>query len=281
MSPEPSPRLNPPEPLSGVPETPVVELAPAIPWLSVNETNRLLRQQGLAKAMAQAFVLDELLQQVPFSEAEEQPLIKAFLEAQEVRSDGAMAEWLELKRLSFEDLRVLATREARLLQWRQRRYGEAAEHHFLKRKLALDQVIYSLLRVPEQGLAEELHQRLKQGEADFAELSPFSQGTEQHSGGRIGPLPLTAAHEQLASRLRVSRPGQLWEPFQAGDVWVVLRLEQQLPAQLDKAMRSKMMDELFQGWLQERVALLLRGEPLPPLPYLPPLEAEPASPLPA
>ena len=55
-----SPRLNPPERLSGVPVPPEIEIAPGRPWLTVEETNRLIRQQGLSLAVAQAWVLDEL-----------------------------------------------------------------------------------------------------------------------------------------------------------------------------------------------------------------------------
>ena len=43
-----SPRLNPPERLSGVPIPPEIEIAPGRPWLTVEETNRLIRQQGLS-----------------------------------------------------------------------------------------------------------------------------------------------------------------------------------------------------------------------------------------
>ena len=267
--PGPAPRQAMPEPLSGVPEQPEIEIAAGRPWLSVNETNRLIRQQGLALAVAQAWVLDELVQAAPLQPDEEKGLIRAFLEREGVIDDAGVAAWLERKRLSFEDLRIFATKKRRIEVFREQRWADEVELHFLFRKPHLDQVVFSLLRLPDEGSAIEFHHRIQEGEADFADLAPeHSSGQERHTRGLIGPVPLAAGHPALSSRLRVGRPGQLWPPFQAGDTWVVLRFEQLIAAQLNDATRSRMMEELFQKWYSERVKLLMEGDPLPPLPQL-------------
>lgn len=278
-----SPRLSPPEPLSGVPDPPVVEIAPERPWLTVAETNRLIRQQGLSLAVAQAWVLDEIVSVISLPGAIEKRLIRRYVESQGVSSDPELASWLERKRLSFEDLRYFATKGFRLQRWLGRRYREEAELRFLERKLDLDQVVYSLLRVRDQGLAEELHQRIREGEADFPDLAErYSLGPERQTRGQVGPVALTAGPEKLTGKLRVSRTGQLWPPFRLEEHWWVLRFERLIPAQLDARTRGRMVEELFQVWFRERVQLLMDGEPLPPLPYLPPdedlpeLELDPA-----
>ena len=265
-----SPRLNPPELLSGVLDSPVVEIAPERPWLTVAETNRLIRQQGLSLAVAQAWVLDEIVSVINLPAELEKQLIRSYVESQEVKSDTELASWLQRKRLSFDDLRYFATKGRRLQHWLTRRYREEAELRFLERKLDLDQVLYSLLQLPDQGLAEELHQRLREGEADFPALAQLSLGSERQTRSQVGPVALTAGPAEIVSKLRVSRPGQLWAPFALKDRWCVLRFEQLLPAQLDGATRGRMIEELFQVWFKQRVQLLLDGEPLPPLPYLPP-----------
>ena len=96
-----SPRLNPPERLSGVPDPPVVEIAPERPWLTVEETNRLIRQQGLSLAVAQAWVLDEIVGGIELPPALEKQLIRRYMEQQGVGSDAELASWLQEKRLSF------------------------------------------------------------------------------------------------------------------------------------------------------------------------------------
>jgi hypothetical protein len=266
-----SPRFNPPERLSGVADSPVVEVAPERPWLTVAETNRLIRQQGLALAVAQAWVLDEIVQVIELPADQEKQLTRQFVEAQGVSSDEELQAWLKKKRLSYADLLYFATKKERLERWQQRRYREEAEIRFLERKLELDAVVYSLLRLKDRDLADELFHRIRAGEADFPSLAEsYSEGKEKNTRGLIGPVPLAAGHPELASRLRVSRPGQLWPPFQVSDLWVVMRFEKLLPAQLNAEMRARMVEELFQVWFRERVQLLMDGEPLPPLPYLPP-----------
>ena len=272
-----SPRLQPPERLSGVPDPPVVEVAPERPWLTVAETNRLIRQQGLALAVAQAWVLDEIVQVIELPPEEEKQLVRQFVEAKGVSSDEALQAWLKQKRLSYNDLLYFATKKTRVERWQLRRYREEAEIRFLERKLELDTVVYSLLRLKDRELADELFHRIQAGEDDFPTLAEsYSHGQEKNTRGLIGPVPLAAGHPELVSRLRVSRLGQLWPPFQVADLWVVMRFERLLPAQLNREMRARMVEELFQVWFRERVQLLMDGEPLPPLPYLPP-ELEPDS----
>ena len=262
-----SSRQNLPEPLSGVPEQAVVELGAHYPWLTLSELNRLVRQQGLAPRLARAWVIDELVRSIPLEPERERQLIRAWVEGQDVHSEEELDRWLERQRLLRRDLPILATQKERLARFCQHRWGEDVEVQFLRRKGDLDQAVYSLLRVSDQTLAEELHHRLRDDGADFGALAQqYAEGRERLSRGLIGPLPITAAHPEISSRLRVGQPGQLWPPFAVDRFWVLLRLEEHLPARLNDETRSRMMDELFEAWLQSRVEMLLAGESLPALP---------------
>lgn len=268
-------RTDLPEPLSGLPEQAVVELPPGRPWLTLSETNRLVRQQGLAPLLARAWVLDELARAVPLDPQRQQQLVRQWLEQRGVNSEADLADWLQLQGLEPDDLQVIATQEARLQRFCRHRWSDEVALQFLRRKTELDQVVYSLLRTADPDLAQELHQRLLEGEASFADLAEaHGEGRERLSRGLIGPLPLAAAHPEIAGRLRISEPGQLWPPFEAADVWVLLRLEERLPAHLNAETRAQMLMELFEAWVQERVQLLLGGEPLPPLPPMPAADEE-------
>ncbi len=255
-------------PLSGVIPPALIAIAPGKPLLSVHDTNRLLRQQGVALALAQAVVLDRVVSSVSLTADEENALMRAYLEGEGVDSKEAMAQWLARKGWSAADLRYFATKSERLRRYSQSRYAHEAEIRFLDRKLDLDQVTYSLLRVSDRDQAEELYCQLREGEAEFAALvAEHAEGKERITRGLIGPIALSAGHPALAERLRVGTPGQLWPPFELGGLWLLVRLEERFPAQLDDAMRARMVDELFQIWFKEQVSLLMAGEepmPLPP-----------------
>jgi len=263
-------RANLPEPLSGVPEQPLVELGHGLPWITLSEINRLVRQQGVAPALARAWVLDDLLRAIPLTPERQLELERQWLEHHGVSRPEELEPWLARQRLLPEDVSQLACQAERLDRFRRHRWGGEVEIHFLRRKPELDQVVYSLLRVSDADLAAELHQRVQEGEASFAALaSTHSEGLERHSNGVIGPMPILTAHPEISSRLRVGRPGQIWPPFPIDRFWIVVRLEEHLPARLDEPTAQRMLEELYEAWLKERVNLLIAGEPLPALPPLP------------
>jgi parvulin-like peptidyl-prolyl isomerase len=115
-------------------------------------------------------------------------------------------------------------------------------------------VVYSLLRVKEGGLARELWFRVKEGEATFAELAPtYASGNEVYTAGIVGPVAFGAMHPSLAAVLRAARPGELLKPFAIAEWFLVARLEHLLPSVLDEAMRSQMVEELSQQWLESKL----------------------------
>lgn len=253
------------EPLTGVREPAVIELVPGRPTLSAKATNRLLRRQDLARFLARAQVIEAVVATVTLPKDDERQILLAWLKPRGVSDEAALQRWLDDRGWSFEDLVAAATQQERLKRYAHWRFGNEAELRFLDRKLDLDQVTYSMLRVSDQALAEELYFRLREGEASFDELAlSYTEGSERRTRGLIGPIPVSSSHEELSSRLRVGSPSQLWPPFAIGKQWIVLRLEDRFPARLDDETRTKMELELLGVWLDSQIAVLLEGEPLTP-----------------
>ena len=246
---------------------PLIELKPGQPFCTPAELNRIARQQGLSFAMAQAVVFDEICQAVALPRDLEHGLIRAYLEYQGVDNDEALEAFLAARGWNQNDLLQVASKGERLQRFKQQVFREEVEIHFLQHKLDYDQVEYSLIRVRDEHLAFELHQRLLEEEATFAELAPlYSEGPERHSEGRLGPYPLSQAHEVVAEKLRISQPGQLWPPFFLVNIWLILRLERWDGARLSAEKREEVLGELFDQWLEQRCRLLLAGQTPPPLP---------------
>ncbi|MCC5660908.1 peptidyl-prolyl cis-trans isomerase [Nostoc sp. XA010] len=116
------------------------------------------------------------------------------------------------------------------------------------------------MRTKDEGLADELYFRLQEGEQSFTELAQqFSQGPEAKSGGWCGPVELGKISSKLAQMLYGSKPGQLWRPTRLGEWLVIVRLEILIPALLDESMRQRLLDELFEAWLEEKLVELTNG----------------------
>ena len=248
-------------------ETDWIELKPGVAWRTATELNRIARQQGLCLAMAQASIYDEICQVISLPEEIEQSLVKTYESDQGIHTSDERHQFLEDRGWSAEDLNYFATKGERVERFRRQVFSEEVELRFLAKKLDRDQIHYSLIRVRDSDLAFELHQRLQEGEASFEELAAcFSEGDERHNGGRVGPVPLTQAHAQVAEKLRISQPGQLLPPFFLVDIWLILRLDAWQGARLDDDTRSLLLKELFNDWLHLRVMRLLEGEQPDPLP---------------
>ncbi len=223
----------------------------------------LLQQYGILQQLAQNLLIDQVLDDWSSSPSG----IEHWTDGEEEKARQQISQQLQNQQLApaagptppAASPEAMAQRQQALLRqfklekFKQARWGNQAESYFLQRKTRLDRVIYSLLRVKEPALAQELYFRLEGNENTFTELATqYSQGPEANTGGLIGPADIGSCHPHIGQMLRVSKPGQLWSPIRIEEWWVVVRHEKFLPAQMDEAMQRRMVDELFGGWLQEQ-----------------------------
>jgi len=119
-------------------------------------------------------------------------------------------------------------------------------------------VVYSLLRLENRFLAQELYLQIESGESNFADLAKrYAEGPERNTNGIVGPVPLTQAHPVLVEKLRVAQPGVLLEPFRISDWWLVVRLERYEPATFSDAVSDQMCQEMFDAWIDEETETCL------------------------
>ena len=209
----------------------------------------LVRQEIVAEAVADAAIDQE----------QRDRLMQAFLKRQQLEDPEDLANYLRDQGMGQADLEWQLELPLRVASHCREHFLHKAEAHFLERKNELDQVVYSLLRVKDRFLAQELYLRIAGREANFADLAAqYAEGPEKRTNGIVGPVPLTQAHPILAERLRTSAPGQLLEPFPISDWWLVVRLESYTPASFDDDIAERMASELFEEWANEETTLKVR-----------------------
>jgi parvulin-like peptidyl-prolyl isomerase len=245
-----------------------------------------LARLGLLRPYLRQQLISELVDgdPEPLSNEDSQAAFQAFAQERQIGSQEALDRYRLDQLLSPQGLEAQILRPLRLLRHGQRHFRPKAEARFLERKTELDRVVYSLLRLKDQGLARELFLRIDEDDASFADLAAaYAEGPEQSTRGIVGPVALTQAHPALADRLRTASPGQLLEPFRIEGWWVVVRLEQLTPAVFDQATASQMTQELLDQWINEEVERRLapiRADLAVPAPQVPQAlgEASPAEP---
>ena len=154
-----------------------------------------------------------------------------------------------------EQLEAIAIRQLKLDKFKQTNWGHKVEAYFLSCKDQLDQVVFSLIQTKSAEVAQELYFRIREGEKDFSDLAlKYSQGPESRTNGMVGPIKLKNLHPSLAKTLLSSQVKQLSPIFRVDKSFVLVRLEKFIPAQLNDSLRHKLLDEMFEKWIQDTIA---------------------------
>lgn len=219
-----------------------------------HEITTLLSRYELVPALVKELVVDSVIANVALTPEEMAEAEAKFCKKNQITAAKDRDAWLKQRYGTADLIESLALRYARLEKFKFELFNNDIESYFLQRKSQLDRVLYSLIRTRDAGLAQELYFRIHDDGQDFGPLAQeFSEGQEAKTGGLIGPVELSVPHPALAHLLSISQPDQIWPPRRIGEWVILVKLEKFFPAQLDDAMRQRLIDELFQGWLQEKV----------------------------
>lgn len=222
--------------------------------IHAQEIPALLNRYQLMPQLLRGIIIDQAIADFSCTPEEEQAAIQQFEAQHQITSPEARQAWLQSHHMTLEQMQAAAIQPVLLEKFKTATWGPKAEAYFLTRKTQLDQVVYSLIRTQDAGLAQELYFRISEGEQSFAELArEYSQGPEARTSGLLGPVPVSQPHPLIGKLLSVSQPSQLWPPRLLADWYVIIRLEKFMPAQLDDSMRRRLVDEQFEIWLREQI----------------------------
>lgn len=237
--------------------------------ITAEETIPLIIGYQLLPQLLRELIIDQAIAPIECTPEETASARQQVYQQHQLTSEPARQARLAHHGMSPEQLELCAIRKLKIEKFKQATWGPKLEAYFLSHKGQLDKVIYSLIRTQDMGIAQELYFRIQAGEQSFAELAhEYSQGSEAQTGGLLGPVELRTIHPTLARLLAVGHPGKFWPLIRIEDWFVLVRLEQFLPAQLDDSMRQRLLHELFTTWLQEQLQQLGSVRPLSSIPAL-------------
>ncbi|NEQ68830.1 MAG: peptidylprolyl isomerase [Symploca sp. SIO2D2] len=233
--------------------------------ITAEEIIPLLAGYQLLQPLIREVIIDQAIASIHCTPEETSQAIGQFCKQKQITDPKVQQAWLKQQGMTTAQFAELATRALKIEKYKQETWSNKLESYFLSRKIELDRVIYSLVRTKDAGIAQELYFRIQEGEHTFTDVArEYSQGPEAQTGGLVGPVELTQPHPALAKILRLSKPGQLSPPTRLGEWLVIVRLEELIPAQLDDAMRQRLLNDCFNSWLKEQISqqLAVGNEPL-------------------
>jgi parvulin-like peptidyl-prolyl isomerase len=224
-----------------------------------DEGRSLLQSFGLLQPLVTKMITSQAIAEVVVSDSD---LNQARLDLLEEKGYDGIEQWpqlLESVAGTEPEVMTALTNKVRKQTFLREQFLPKAEARFLDRKNELDQVVYSLLRLENKFLAQELYLQIESGESNFADLAKrYAEGPERNTNGIVGPVSLTQAHPDLVEKLRVTQPGVLLEPFRISDWWLVVRLERYSPATFSDEISDQMCKELFADWQKEQTLACLK-----------------------
>jgi parvulin-like peptidyl-prolyl isomerase len=226
--------------------------------LTAEQLLPLISKYRLVPQLAKEILIDVAIKDYEITEAEHQDARNRFCQQQQLSNDQDLDLWLQQQQLKRDDLTDLINRELRLQKFKTSRWETQVESYFCQRKSQIDRVVFSMIRVKEIDVAEEIYFRLVSEESSFVEQAPLhSEGIEAKTKGISGPVEFGKLDPILANALITLQPLEVLPPLQIGEWWVVLQLETIIPAQLDEEMRQYLTEELFNQWTYEEVQKLI------------------------
>ncbi|MGH1394422.1 MAG: peptidylprolyl isomerase [Trichormus sp.] len=228
--------------------------------IQASEIIPLLANYQLLPQLLRELIIDEAITPIDCNPEEITQAKQRFYAERQLTQPADIQAWMAQQGLSTEQLDNIIARKLKLEKFKQLTWGNKVESHFFQLKGKLDKVIYSLVRTQEAGLAQELYFRLQAKEQSFADVAQkYSKGPEAQTGGLVGPVELNTLHPAMVQLLTNCQPGQISTPARIAEWLVIVRVEKFIPAQLDEPMKARLLNELFESWLQEQQKQFVMG----------------------
>ena len=169
-----------------------------------------------------------------------------------LNTETALNSWLKRKRIKYEEWKYQIGKDFLWTSWCLRSFKGELKNYYKKRKSSLDKYYYSIIKVKDRSLADELYLRIKEKESSFFEIAlNFSEGDEKFNGGKVGPITLMDVDKNLCSIIEVSDEKQLWSPRKLNDLWIIFFLEKIINAEFNNQLRIKLSLELGDAFLHQ------------------------------
>ena len=221
---------------------------------SENISLKKLSSIGLLEKVKKELLKDEIIKNIKINKKEERIIIEKWCKKNSIKNEKEIKKWQAENILFHEDWMALITRELKWDKWCMQEFKDSLINYYHQRKPYLDKFLYSLIRVKNQGLGQELYLRIKNKESDFYLVAKeFSEGIEKKSGGLIGPVNLNKQHPSIKNILIASENNQLWPPKKINDWWVIIRLEKKIITSFNTELKIKLSRELGEKHIKKNL----------------------------
>ncbi len=217
-------------------------------------TLKILRFENMLTNLVKSFLIYEIVSEISIEQNLYETEIKNFYLKNKILNKNDLVNILKIKGISEEELNYQITLPLKIIKFCTQNFQEELKSYFLERKDFLDEYTFNIIRVKNKNIAYEIYFRLDSHESDFTNLSEgFSYYSDLYPKGLFGPKNLQGMNPIIINRLIITSPGELIQPFQVDDWWIILKLLKKKKAKLDQPTTKMLLQEIFNKFINKLV----------------------------
>jgi putative peptide maturation system protein len=207
-----------------------------------------------------ALIQEELLMDpIELTDAELQDAMNKFRASKQLFKAEDTLAWLTRHGMSQEKLERYVAESAIVPKLRDKITAERVESYFRDHAADFDTLRTACLEVADESQARQLAEQIRSGELDFYAAAEryFCEASKQGlllNGMLFNAVDRHQEISELSELLFAASPGALIGPLPATAAagYVLIRVLEIVPAQLDERTRTAIKKILFDRWLEER-----------------------------
>ena len=193
-------------------------------------------------------IRDSLLDEIKLEDDIVKNCSENFFEKRNINEKDKKEDFLIQNLMDENDLLRVSSTQYKSNLFSLKLFESKTEEYFQKRKIGLNQYVYSLIQIKDQNLAQEIYLSLDSNESEFSTLaSKYSLGSEKYKNGIVGPIPLSQLNLKIQNIFKSSEKGIINEPIELNGFWIILRIEEILYAEFNDQMKKLLSNELFEA----------------------------------
>ena len=232
--------------------------------VSTTEVMAVLRKERKLPELVRQLVLDRALSHATLTPEHEAGLVRDFRKLQRLESDEAFADFLQKNHITEQLLQQTLSRPHRVVQFREERWGPRANSLYLKHKDRYDRIHYRRLQSGNADVMQEVFFRLKDKEDSWETMARQFPNAPANADARQEGIPAVQIEAPLLAALRKAGPGVVIRPLRLNaSTVVVAELESIEASRFDDELRTLILREEFDNWLQEECNRMLNKLQVP------------------
>ena len=232
--------------------------------VSTAEVMAVLRKERKLPELVKNLVLDRTLSQVTLTPERVAELVRDFRQQRKLESEEAYSDFLHKNHLTQSLVKQSLSRPEQIVQYREERWGPRANSLYLKHKDRYDKITYRRLQAPNADVMQEVFFRLKDKEDSWDTMSKQFPGAQANLGGRQIAIPAADVEAPLLAALRKTGANVVIRPLRLNPTTGVgAELENIEPSSFDDELRTVILRQEFDSWLQEECSRMLNKLQVP------------------